>query len=65
MADLIGQPIDRVDGRLKVMGRATYAYEHEVPNAAYAVMVMSTIAKGRITSDRYAGRGTLVRACCW
>ncbi len=48
--DLIGQPIDRVDGRLKVMGRATYAYEHDVPNAAYAVMVMSTVAKGRITS---------------
>ncbi len=50
MENLIGQPIDRVDGRLKVMGRATYAYEHDVPNAAYAVMVMSTIAKGRITS---------------
>lgn len=48
MADLIGKPLDRVDGRLKVTGRAPYAYEHNVPNAAYAVMVMSTIAKGRI-----------------
>src|SRR5437016_3218273 len=50
MADLIGKPIDRIDGRLKVTGRAPYAYEHNVPNAAYAVMVMSTIAKGRIAS---------------
>jgi xanthine dehydrogenase YagR molybdenum-binding subunit len=50
MDNLIGQPLDRVDGRLKVTGRAPYAYEQAVPNAAYAVMVMSTIAKGRITS---------------
>ena len=50
MENLIGQPIDRVDGRLKVTGRATYAYEHSVPHAAYAAMVMSTVAKGRITS---------------
>ncbi len=50
MADLIGQPIDRIDGRLKVIGRATYAAEHQIPNAAYAVMVTSSIAKGRITS---------------
>ncbi len=52
MADLplIGQPLDRVDGRLKVTGRATYAYEHQIPRAVYAVMVMSTIAKGRVVS---------------
>jgi xanthine dehydrogenase YagR molybdenum-binding subunit len=50
MGDLIGKPLDRVDGRLKVTGRAPYAYEHNVPNVAYAVMLMSTIAKGRITS---------------
>lgn len=50
MNDLIGQPLDRVDGRVKVTGRAIYAYEHEVPNAAYAVMVTSSIASGRITS---------------
>ena len=46
----LGQPLDRVDGRLKVTGRAPYAYEQKVPNATYAVMVMSTIAKGRIQS---------------
>ncbi len=50
MPDLIGQPMDRIDGRLKVMGRATYADEHQIPNAAYAVMITSSIAKGRIVS---------------
>ncbi len=50
MEEIIGQPIDRIDGRLKVTGRAPYAYEQKVPNAAYAVMVMSTVAKGRIVS---------------
>jgi xanthine dehydrogenase YagR molybdenum-binding subunit len=58
MADLIGQPIDRIDGPLKVTGRAPYAYEHQVPNAAYGVMVTSSIAKGRIASidTRAAGQ---------
>ncbi|HEX4810240.1 MAG TPA: xanthine dehydrogenase family protein molybdopterin-binding subunit [Bryobacteraceae bacterium] len=50
MEDLIGQPLDRIDGALKVSGRAPYAYEQNVPNAAYAVMATSTIAKGRIAS---------------
>src|SRR4051812_16023538 len=48
MPELVGQPIDRIDGRLKVTGRATYAYEHKIPNALRAVMVTSTVAKGRI-----------------
>ena len=52
---LIGQPLDRIDGRLKVTGRAPYAYEHNVPNAAYAALVMSTIAKGRILSMDISG----------
>ena len=50
MADLIGQPIDRVDGRLKVTGRATYAAEHNIPNVAHAVLIVSPVAKGRIAS---------------
>src|ERR1700685_4454946 len=50
MPELIGAPIDRIDGRLKVTGRAPYAYEQQVPGAVYAVLVMSTIAKGRIVS---------------
>ena len=59
MPQLIGQPLDRVDGRLKVTGRATYAYEHKVANAAYGVLVTSTVAKGRITSiDTRAAEST-------
>ena len=50
MNDLIGQSLDRIDGRVKVTGRAVYAYEHDVPNAAHAVLVVSTIANGRIAS---------------
>jgi xanthine dehydrogenase YagR molybdenum-binding subunit len=50
MEDLLGQPIDRIDGTLKVTGRAKYAFEQQVPNASYAVLLMSTIAKGRIAS---------------
>jgi xanthine dehydrogenase YagR molybdenum-binding subunit len=47
---VLGAPIDRVDGRLKVTGAATYAYEHRVEDVAYAVGVQSTIVKGRIVS---------------
>lgn len=45
----IGQPIDRVDGRLKVTGGATYAYEYQDGGTpVYGVIVGATIAKGRI-----------------
>jgi len=46
----IGDPMNRVDGRLKVTGAATYSGEYELPNLVYAVLVTSTIAKGRIKS---------------
>jgi xanthine dehydrogenase YagR molybdenum-binding subunit len=45
-----GKPISRIDGRLKVTGKATYAAEFNQPNMAYAFPVRATIAKGRITS---------------
>ena len=46
---LIGQPIDRVEGRLKVMGKAPYAHEiQEGGVAAYGYIVEATIAKGRV-----------------
>jgi xanthine dehydrogenase YagR molybdenum-binding subunit len=47
---IMGKPVSRVDGRQKVTGGATYAAEFEAPNLAHAVVVRSTIAKGRITS---------------
>ncbi|PPK84223.1 xanthine dehydrogenase molybdenum binding subunit apoprotein [Neolewinella xylanilytica] len=46
---VIGQAIDRVDGRLKVTGRAKYASEFPVEGLVYAQGVNSTIAKGDIT----------------
>jgi xanthine dehydrogenase YagR molybdenum-binding subunit len=49
---IVGQPVNRVDGPLKVTGTATYAYEWHDPDArlAYGYVVGSTIAKGRIAS---------------
>jgi xanthine dehydrogenase YagR molybdenum-binding subunit len=49
-ADLIGQPVDRVEGPLKVSGSAKYAAEFPVTNLAHAVAVTSTIAKGTVKS---------------
>ena len=48
MQNSIGKPLQRVDGRAKVTGRATYSAEQKVPHLAHAVMVMSTVARGRI-----------------
>lgn len=46
----IGQPLDRVDGRLKVTGSAKYASEFPTDRVAHAVIITSTIAKGRVTA---------------
>lgn len=46
---IIGKPIDRVDARLKVTGKAKYAAEFKPSRMAYAFPVRSTIAKGTIT----------------
>lgn len=46
----MGKPIDRIDGRLKVMGKATYAAEFPVANLVYGFPVQSTIAAGEIVS---------------
>lgn len=48
-APSIGAPMNRVDGRLKVTGGARFSAEMPIANVAYAVMVTSTIARGRIT----------------
>lgn len=44
----IGQPVTRIDGKLKVTGRATYTLEHPIDNVAYDVAVASTIGRGKI-----------------
>ncbi len=45
----LGKPYPRVDGRLKVTGEATYSAEHTLEGMAYATVIHSTIAKGRIS----------------
>ncbi|MGY2052030.1 molybdopterin cofactor-binding domain-containing protein [Methylobacterium sp. JK268] len=46
---LVGRPIDRVEGPLKVTGHAPYAYEsRELGNPAYGFVVTASIARGRI-----------------
>lgn len=49
MTSIVGQPINRVDGPLKVSGRATYACEYwDVGQPLYGVIAGATIGKGRI-----------------
>jgi len=48
---LVGKPLDRVDGRLKVTGGARYAYEVlQAPATTYGYVVEASIGKGRVKS---------------
>ena len=47
---LIGAPISRLDGPVKVKGAARFAAEFSLPGLVYAALSYSTIPKGRITS---------------
>ncbi len=49
-AGAIGAAIERRDARAKVTGSALYAYEYPVEGAAYAALVQSHGARGRIVS---------------
>lgn len=44
----VGQPMNRVDGQLKVMGEAKFSAEYKVENICYAALAYSSIAKGKI-----------------
>ncbi len=46
----IGQPLTRRDGVLKVKGQARYAADNHPAGMLYAVIAVSTIARGRVTS---------------
>ena len=50
MIPLVGAPIDRVDGRLKVTGSAKYSAEVVLPDLAYAALVLSSIASGTVVA---------------
>ena len=49
---VIGKALDRLDGPLKVSGRARYAYEFhdEFPGAAYGFVLGASVPRGRIVS---------------
>ena len=59
----MGQPAPRIDGRQKVTGEARYGSDFVVSNPAYAFLITSPIAKGRIVridlSDARAVPGVL------
>jgi xanthine dehydrogenase YagR molybdenum-binding subunit len=44
----MGQPIPRYDARAKVTGKAVYAADAALPDVAFACLLSSPIAKGRI-----------------
>ncbi len=50
MDKVIGEPMNRVDGKLKVTGAATYSAEYKFADTVYALLVGSTIAKGNIAA---------------
>ena len=47
---VVGKPLDRVDGRLKVTGGARYAYETPPESVLYGFVVEATVGKGTIKS---------------
>src|SRR4051812_38390345 len=46
----IGKPLERLDGKLKVTGGATYAAEFVRPKLACAALIQSAIANGRVSN---------------
>lgn len=46
---IIGKPLDRKEGPLKVSGAATYAAEYQIENLAYGVLVGAPVGKGKVT----------------
>jgi xanthine dehydrogenase YagR molybdenum-binding subunit len=55
---LIGTPVSRLDGPLKVRGTARFAAEVPLENMVYAALVYGTIPSGRIaTLDTKAAEG--------
>jgi xanthine dehydrogenase YagR molybdenum-binding subunit len=47
---VLGQPLDRTDGLLKVTGQAKYSADNPEAKLAHAVLITSTIAHGRVAS---------------
>jgi xanthine dehydrogenase YagR molybdenum-binding subunit len=50
MGSSIGQPLTRREGVLKTTGAARYAADNHPPGMVYAVLAVSSIARGRVTA---------------
>ena len=50
MARIIGEPVDRIDGRAKVTGKAVYAADAKADRLAFGALATATIACGEIKS---------------
>lgn len=67
--NVVGQPISRADGRLKVTGAARYTADIALAGAVHAAIVHSTIANGRTLSidatnaERAPGVLTVLTQC--
>ncbi|MDF5707151.1 MAG: xanthine dehydrogenase family protein molybdopterin-binding subunit [Nostoc sp. S4] len=48
MNKIIGKPVDRVDGKVKVTGQAAYTADVPIENLTYGVIFQSAIASGKI-----------------
>lgn len=48
--ELVGAPVPRLDGALKVTGRARFAAEVELPGMVYAALAYAAIPRGRIAT---------------
>ncbi len=46
----LGKPVSRIDGPLKVQGKAQFAAEFPYEGLCYAALAYSTVARGRITA---------------
>ncbi len=49
-SNLIGEAIDRVEGKDKVTGRARYCADHAFSELVYAMIVQSESAHGTVSS---------------
>ena len=57
--NVVGQPLPRVDGRLKVTGKARFTAEHHPDGMVHGVVIGSAIARGRVASIETAAAEAL------
>ena len=61
----VGAPVSRLDGPLKVQGRARFAAEFPMDGMLYAALAYSSIARGRMCHAGHRCRPSPPRASCW